>query len=76
MSIASSVPPGIIVLLSALPLAGVLVLLFVRHRRRRQASADAEARLRDDRDFEPVFPETAADRPVRTTTIGRRIARH
>ena len=62
--------PGVIGVAAALPVAGIVVFLVVRHRRRRAAQ-----RLLDDPDFELVFPEHPDDKPVRGTVAGRRITR-
>jgi flagellar biosynthesis/type III secretory pathway M-ring protein FliF/YscJ len=67
----TTVSQSVIIVLAALPLAGIVALLVVRHRRRRRA----EALRREDEDFELVFPDGPDDDPVRQTKVGRRLAR-
>jgi hypothetical protein len=59
---------GIVVILAALPVVGLVALLVVRARRRRKAVAA----LAEDRDYELVFPEGPEDQPgERRTKAGR-----
>jgi hypothetical protein len=66
----------ILLVLAAVPAAGIVAFLVVRHRKRRAQNAWI-AELADDADFELRFPETTAERPVtgRQTVVGRRTAR-
>jgi hypothetical protein len=67
----STLAQGVIIILAALPFAGLVALLVVRARRRRRAAA-----LVDDADYELVFPEGPGDQPpVRQTRAGRLIRR-
>lgn len=64
--------PSLLGVVLVVPVAGVLALVAWRRRRRRQEAAQ---RLRDEEDFELVFPEHPDDKPVRGTVTGRRVRR-
>jgi hypothetical protein len=70
--LASTLSQGVVVVLSALPLAAIVALLVVRARRRRKAAAA----LLDDPDYDLVFPDGPGDQPrERKTKPGRLITR-
>jgi hypothetical protein len=68
----STLSQGVVIILAALPFAGIVALLVVRARRRRKAAAA----LTDDPDYELVFPEGPRDQPgERRTKVGRSMTR-
>jgi hypothetical protein len=64
-------PPFLIAAVAAIPLGGMVSWLVVRHRKRAAAKAAA---LKEEADFEPIFPEGPEEQRGRRTTA-RRIAR-